>query len=184
MTEWWSYSLSDFLMFSPRTYWRLVDQYNRDVWPLHLGALGIGLMCAWLASKGSRWAYGLLALAWAWVGWAFHWERLATIYLAAPWFAGAFALQAMLLLALAWKNPKLAMGRARWFVVAVAVVAYPLSSLAFGRPLTQSESFGLMPDPTALLTLALLAGRKTWFAAFVPAASLLAGIALHAAMLQ
>jgi hypothetical protein len=27
MSEWWSYSLSDFLLFSPRTYYRLFDLY-------------------------------------------------------------------------------------------------------------------------------------------------------------
>ena len=33
MSEWWTYTLGDFLMFSPATYWRLVESYNRDVWP-------------------------------------------------------------------------------------------------------------------------------------------------------
>lgn len=34
MSEWWTYRLSDFLMFSPATYWRMVERYNREVWPL------------------------------------------------------------------------------------------------------------------------------------------------------
>ena len=28
MSEWWSYRPSDFLMFSPTAYWRLVQRYN------------------------------------------------------------------------------------------------------------------------------------------------------------
>jgi hypothetical protein len=34
MTEWWTYRLSDFLMFSARTYRRLFELYNAEVWPL------------------------------------------------------------------------------------------------------------------------------------------------------
>jgi hypothetical protein len=28
MSEWWTYSLWDFLLFSPRTYYRLFELYN------------------------------------------------------------------------------------------------------------------------------------------------------------
>ena len=41
MTEWWTYRPSDFLMFAPETYWRLVERYNLDVWPLQLLALAL-----------------------------------------------------------------------------------------------------------------------------------------------
>ncbi len=37
MSEWWTYTLSDFLLFSARTYYRLFELYNRDVWPAQLG---------------------------------------------------------------------------------------------------------------------------------------------------
>ena len=43
MSEWWTYSLSDFLMFSARSYWRLTELYNRDVWPAQLVALAAGV---------------------------------------------------------------------------------------------------------------------------------------------
>ena len=36
MSEWWTYSLSDFLLFSPRTYYRLFELYNLAVWPWHV----------------------------------------------------------------------------------------------------------------------------------------------------
>ena len=36
MSEWWTYSLSDFLLFSPRTYYRLFELYNVAIWPLQL----------------------------------------------------------------------------------------------------------------------------------------------------
>ena len=39
MTEWESYRLSDFLLFSPRTYWRLFELHNEALWPLPLLAM-------------------------------------------------------------------------------------------------------------------------------------------------
>ena len=43
MSEWWTYSLTSFLLFSPRTYYRLFELYNADVWPLQIVALALGL---------------------------------------------------------------------------------------------------------------------------------------------
>ena len=41
-SEWWTYSLSDLLLFSPRTYYRLFELYNEAVWPMHVAAaLGV-----------------------------------------------------------------------------------------------------------------------------------------------
>ena len=56
MPEWWTYSPSDFLMFSARTYYRLVELHNRRLWPAHLAAAfavqAIGLLC--VAALGQR----------------------------------------------------------------------------------------------------------------------------------
>lgn len=102
MSEWWTYRLSDFLMFSPRTYWRLVELYNHDVWPAQLAGLAVGFAALWLAASrragAGRVLAALLAVAWLWVGWAFHWQRYATINWAAQYFAVAYAIQAGLLL--------------------------------------------------------------------------------------
>ena len=50
MSEWWTYRLSDFLMFSPRTYWRLIENYNQAIWPAQVVALAAGLVLLWLAA--------------------------------------------------------------------------------------------------------------------------------------
>lgn len=53
MSEWWTYRLSDFLMFSSRSYWRLIELTNRDAWPAHLLAILAGLvMMACIARPG------------------------------------------------------------------------------------------------------------------------------------
>ena len=33
MSEWWTYRPSDFLLFAPRTYYRLFELYNAEIWP-------------------------------------------------------------------------------------------------------------------------------------------------------
>ena len=53
MSEWWTYRPSDFLLFSPRTYHRLFELYNREIWPAQLASLGRGLaMLALLQRPG------------------------------------------------------------------------------------------------------------------------------------
>lgn len=191
MTEWWTYRLADFLMFSPRTYWRLVEQYNRDVWPAQPLAAGTALLLLlWLSAApradASRVVAAALAATWLWVGWAFHWQRYATINWAAPYFAVAFGLEAALLVVLG----VLTRGRHRpagvagrnlgWALTVSGLLLYPLAGLAAGRPWSQAEFFGVMPEPTAMATLGLvLAGaqpyRKSLF--IVPVLSLMSGFA-------
>ncbi|HBI69285.1 MAG TPA: hypothetical protein DDZ22_09770 [Massilia sp.] len=43
MSQWWTYTLSDLLMFSKPTYFRLFALLNEAVWPAHLVALLAGL---------------------------------------------------------------------------------------------------------------------------------------------
>ena len=54
MPEWWTYSLSDFLLFSPRTYYRLIERHNLAVWPAQLLAFVLGLAIAFLLLQPTR----------------------------------------------------------------------------------------------------------------------------------
>lgn len=199
MSEWWTYRLSDFLMFSPRTYWRLVELYNRELWPAQWFALAAGVAAMVLAGRrGPHRAAAnvglalLLALAWAWVGWAFHWQRYATINTAAPYLACAFALQAALFgasaaaqasvhtLDAAGTGTRHASRPIGWVLVAAGVAAYPLLAVVLGRPWSQAELFGLMPEPTALATVGLLlvtGHRHARWLVVIPLASLALGLA-------
>ena len=42
MAEWWTYRPEDFLLFSPRVYWRLFELHNAAVWPVQVPALLLG----------------------------------------------------------------------------------------------------------------------------------------------
>lgn len=168
MSEWWTewatYRLSDFLMFSQRSYYRLMALYNEAVWPAHLLALAAGmavLACVARPGPGTRRiALLVLAAAWAWVGWAYQLERYAEINTAGPWFAVAFGVQALLLCVLALRSPGAAPARMQKHValglIGLAVVAYPLLAPVSGRGWGQAEVFGIAPDPTAIATLGVL----------------------------
>jgi hypothetical protein len=168
VSEWATYTLSDFLMFSARTYYRLIELYNVAVWPLHLLAVAMGIALIILSRRSGRIAAVGLGVCWLWVAWAFHAERYATINSAALYFAAAFALQGLLLIfigRLHATNDRLSLG-----LLLVALFGYPLLALISGRPWQQAEMFGIAPDPTVAVTLALLAlsHRTHWALWAVP----------------
>lgn len=189
MPEWWSYSLADFLMFSPRTWYRLLERHNEAVWPMPVFTLGLGLALMigsrfrgrrerWIRWEG-RLVPAVLAALWAWVAWAFLWRRYAVINWAASYAAGLFAVEALLLV---W----IGVVRGGWSVggngtvrgalggalFAASLVLYPVLAPLFGRPWQQAEVFGIAPDPTAMATMGLLLrdGRPRWPLLAVPIA--------------
>ncbi len=102
MSEWWTYTLSDFLLFSPRTYYRLFELYNAAIWPAQVAAVGLGLAIPALLSRAAavrgRLIAAILAACWLWVAIAFHANRYATINWAAVYFAWGFGFEAALLI--------------------------------------------------------------------------------------
>lgn len=195
MSEWWTYSLSDFLLFSPRTYDRLLELYNLAIWPLQLVTAGAGIAVVGMLARrptANRFAAIALGMAWAWVAWAFHLERYAQINWAAPWFAGAFALEAALLVAtglfaggLSLRDDHAPATGLALLVTLCIVVAYPLLALPAGRPWTAGEVFGTASDPTALATLVLVMqerGARRWILAAIPVAWCAVGAATLLAM--
>jgi hypothetical protein len=176
MSEWWTYALSDFLLFSPRTYYRLFELYNAEIWPTQALALALGATILLLLARGGARATSLifttLALCWLFIAGAFHLNRYATINWAATYVAAAFAVQAILLLAAAWWwRLTVTVDRLALTVFLFALVAQPLSGLLLGRPWTQVELFGVAPDPTAVATLGLLAmtaGSPAWALRLIP----------------
>lgn len=179
MSEWWSYRPEDFLLFSPRVYWRLFELHNAALWPGQFAAVAALAILVWLAATRpdghGRFIAAALAVAWAFVGWSFVWNRYATINWAAEYLAPLFALQ-VLLLAFAAVFGDLRGRRhdvtavAGWLLV-VAAAAQPLLAPATGRGWPTAEVFAIAPDPTAIATLGLiltLRGPMVWALAPVP----------------
>jgi len=182
MSEWWTYRLTSFLLFSPRTYYRLLELYNLAIWPAQLAgaAIGLAIVLLLIGRRGhdGRIIAGLLAACWLWVAYAFHYQRYAQINWAASWFAAAFAVEALLLVVVGVVAGRLVLRHASrgslWIatsLVAMSVVGYPLLAPFTGRPWTTAESFGVAPDPTAIASIAVLAlvqGRIRWLLLAIP----------------
>jgi hypothetical protein len=177
MSEWWSYRPEDFLLFSPRTYWRMFELQNEAYWPLPVLTLALGGIVTFLAARGGinaiRGASVILALAWGFVGYTFLWHRYAGINWAIAYVAPAFALEALLLLLVAFGS-RVAVGPHRiiawigYLLLALATVGVPL---LHERERSTSEIFGIAPDPTVIATLGfllLLRGRLVWLLSPIP----------------
>jgi len=179
MADWLSYTLEDFLLFSPETYFRLFELHNAAVWPAPAVAVLLGLALLGLAASRMPWrgraALLVLALAWAFVGFAFHLERYATINWAAPWFAAGFGVEAALLLGSALRGrPRLSSKGGRRMaglaLLVFALLLQPLVGPLLGRAWQGVELFGVAPDPTVVATLGVLAlaERPPWHLLAIP----------------
>ncbi len=172
MSEWWSYSPSDLLLFSPETYYRLFELHNAAVWPGQIAALILGFLILGLMQKPGprqdRFIAAILAACWLWVAWAYLFKRYATINWAAAYFAAAFAVEAALLAGIGVLGNRLSLAPAspaRWgsnALLVFALVIQPLIGPLIGRPWMQMETFGMTPGPTVVATLAVLALSTHW----------------------
>ncbi|WP_027151404.1 DUF6064 family protein [Mesorhizobium sp. WSM2561] len=194
MSEWWTYRLEDFLLFSPRVYWRMFELANAAFWPLHLLTLAAGLAIVLLVLGQPR-RHGLrialiLAALFAFVGWSLLWSRYAAINWAIAYVAPAFGLQALLLAisgaargGLAFDRRDIA-GRLGLLIAVAGLVVYPLLPPFFGRPWASAEVFGIAPDPTAIAALGVLLAASGGLVPLLLAIPLLwlllSGLTLHA----
>lgn len=185
MADWLTYSASDFLLFAPHTYYRLFELYNEAIWPGQFLALATGIVIFTLLlrrdAKRSRAVPALLAACWLWVAWAYLLTRYDTINWVAKYFAAAFVLQAVLLIAVSLRR-RVHLGpssdtknRGGLVLFLFALGVQPLiGPLLFERPWTQTEIFALAPDPTAVATLGVLLlsvrGRAAWLLMPLPLA--------------
>jgi hypothetical protein len=166
MPEWWTYSLSDFLLFSPRTYYRLFELYNAAVWPAQVLTVAVALAIAAMLWKPRPWQSRvvaiLLAACWLWVAWAYFLTRYAAINWAAPYVAAAFAGEALLLALLSAVDRFSLYPVAPWTgrlglgLYVFALLIQPLIGPLAGRAWSQVEIFGIAPDPTVVATLGVL----------------------------
>lgn len=164
MGEWSSYALSDFLLFSPQTYFRQFALINEATFPVPLAFIALSLMLVMFVG-GSDWrgrttALGLAILC-ASAGWLFHHGRYADINWAADWFAIGFAVQALALMLWGVTGRFPTQAGKPWnialrFLAALVVLLYPLQGAVFGRPWQEAEIVGISPDATMIFTLLAL----------------------------
>ena len=168
------YRLADLLMFSPTIYYRLLERYNLDIWPLQIVALGLGLLLLrlMLRDKGlnRRIAGAVLAIGWLWSGLVFNYLNFASINWIAGYLAFAYVAEGLLLFLwgyLAAEKPEgdaLLVRSDIWplrrvagtGLVAIAVFGYPFLYLLTGEAWQTAQIFLTSPGPTMVATLGLL----------------------------
>lgn len=167
MNEWWSYRPEDFLLFSERVYWRLFEIHNQALWPAQFVAMAFGAAIVVAVFRPRAWTNRFTALvmaaAWLFVAWAYHWNAYAAINWTARYAALSFAAESALFI---WyggirnqlvfamqKNPRSLL---RIGLIVYAVFVHPLMAMVAGRSMTSAEVFAMTPDPTAIATLGLL----------------------------
>lgn len=184
IADWLDYRLSDFVMISPQVYERQLILHNREMLGLQAICLVIGAIITWSVlrrpTSASRIVPFLLGLVWIWVAWSFLWQRFGELNLVAGYAAPAFAVQGIFLLAFALRRNGLAIGPVFGFAKSVAatiaafvLLLYPLVTIISGGQWMAAEFFGLMADPTAISTLAVLAlsqSRARWPLMLIPLA--------------
>ncbi len=183
MAAWESYRPADFLLFSPRAYWRLFEQVNAEAWPWQIAILLVGAAALFFLLRPRPWSdrviAGLLALAWIWTGLRFVGHYYAEINWLAAGLAPLFLVQGALLAGFCTlRQPPRRPTRHRvldlvgpaLFVYAVAL--HPLAAPIAGRPIRAAEVVGLAPDPGAIATLGFLLllrrGAVSWLLAVLP----------------
>lgn len=186
MQDWSSYTLSDFLLFSPRVYERMFVLLNQDIWPAQLLFLAAGIAILVGIVRGHplapRLGLAALALGWMLVASVFFGGRYEQINWLGSYIAPIAVLQGASLLAFAvFAGERLQCGRIRPLpasmvasaVLLLGLVAYPLVEAAFGRHLAGTQIVFISPDPTAVATLglaALLRSHLRWPLMVVPVA--------------
>ncbi len=181
MSEWWTYRLSDFLLFSADTYYRLFELYNLAIWPAHVLVIAVSIWAISILVRVKPWSgralFFLLAAIWFWVAWGYHVTHFASINWAASYYAIGFALQGVLLIwagvfSKTFRTPPAANGpsRAGIGLAGFGLILQPFIGPLSGRPWTQVELFGIAPDPTVVVTLGLILiiGRSYWLLLPIP----------------
>ncbi len=172
MEEWSTYRIRDFLLFSEEILLEVVDAYNHDLWPWQILWLGLAILILVLILFPNRLrlrlVFGLLAAAWAWVGFVFHLQYFLPINWAARYSAGIFLAESLLFALsatfLGKLQPDASGPRRNLGLVIFALSAFVPLEFVFGQNISHIMVFGWGPDRTALGTIGLLLTfRQGWW---------------------
>ena len=167
--------------FTQDQFFAIFAAYNSTIWPAATLAYPFALAIITLALRGgrsnARTVAASLALLWGFVGIVYHGLFFSRINLAAPLFAAAFVLHAMLFAMAAASGDGIAFdGRSRMGsavglgLIFYAMIAYPLIGLIAGERYPAMPLFGVAPCPLLIFTFGLfvLASRVRWWLWIVP----------------
>lgn len=154
------------LPFTTVEFFQVFTAYNQAVWPLQalltLLAVLLSGVALFAPRQGGRIVALGLALLWAWLAVGYHLAFFHAINPAAPLFAalslfaaGAFAWQGLRRQALRFRRGMDARKLLGLFVVAFALIGYPLIGALVGHRYPSAPTFGV-PCPTTIFTFGIL----------------------------
>lgn len=184
-----SYDLRDFLMFTPEVYLRLFVRLNDTLgpwfWPVVLVILAIPAMFCLRVPWLRRLVVAMVAVGWMLTAALFMHRYYAPINWPVSYFAWAFAGEAALFLAMAWRAPPLVARHGRMMAGVGLLLGMTLLTAWSAANWRAIALPGLTPDMTALATLGLLVGEsRKWrvILIFVPLLWCLFSVLTHWAL--
>lgn len=152
--------------FTEEQFFAVFAAWNGAVWPLQVVAYlsGFGVLGLLRGTRISTAVImAVLAVMWLVNGIGYHWLFFSGINPAAGLFAGAFVLQALLMVAVPLAVPAFRIAPARdartvigLGLMIYALVVYPLLGRAAGHVYPAVPVFGIAPCPTTIFTIGVL----------------------------
>jgi uncharacterized protein DUF6064 len=153
------------LPFTPEQFVAVFTRYNTAIWPAQVVAYLLGSLAVILLFRRKLWSdriiAAILALMWAWTGFAYHLLFFTTVNKAAYAFFVLFAVQAVALVYAGIYHRidfGIPPGPATWIgtsYVIYAAVAYPLIGMAAGHRASELPMFGVTPCPVTIFTFGI-----------------------------
>jgi len=172
-----SYELRDLILFTPESYFRLIELHNAQWWPAaQMISLCLLAAIALFRHKPDKLiisAGTCLAFTWLLLGATFF-TRFGELFDAARAIAWLFVIEASLLLffAIRWRHrASLIFNPPALALLFYALFVHPLLSITSDRSLGSIELFGLSPDPTVLASIALILSirhPRRWLVLVIP----------------
>jgi hypothetical protein len=152
------FSLVDFL--------NVFKNYNQTIFPLQIVFYFAAFLCIYFLYTGNKNATRIISIAlaffWLWMGIVYHIVFFSEINNAAYIFGGLFILQGIMFAGcglirkkLSFEYTKSAANKAGLFLIAYALIIYPVLGHNLGHAYPYSPTFGL-PCPTTIFTLGIL----------------------------
>lgn len=162
-----SFSIRDFLIFSPESYFKLFELSNQSLWPLQIPIILSAVVAIFLLYKryhfSSKAICLWLGMVWAFVGyWYFtlYYSQINTFAHIAAYFFWAEAF--LFFLVAIFANHRLNLNQGGRVYLAGSFIVYGMlihpwiSLLLWDQAISRLELFSIAPDPTAIITIGFI----------------------------
>ena len=158
MADWLSYSLQDFLLFSPRVYWRFLADYFIQQTVIAVIIIVISVLLLTDRKYLAVSLYLFIAAAWFYLGWNFYLQHYAQINPLVTYLGYGCIVQALVMLVLGiyriqFLRDKIKL-KTNYQIIAMILIAPIISFIFLGQ--WQAGIVGVYPITTSVLTFGLL----------------------------